>query len=110
MHATGLEWRISKVIPVRLGETGPEVGDHTQQRMARVEARLGFEEGESVGGLGLEHERVHDVLGRVIDSDKQAVPAAPNEDHLAVDAENPTPRRPQVDGYLERGLRLSPQF
>jgi hypothetical protein len=62
--------------------------------MPGVEARLGLKAGESVGSLGLEHERVHDVLGRVIDSDEQTVPSGPDEDHLAVDAEKPTPCRP----------------
>ena len=73
----GLERRRPKVIPVCLGEARTEVGDHARKGMSGVEARLGFEEGESVGGIGREHERVHDVLGRVIHSDEQTVFCSP---------------------------------
>jgi hypothetical protein len=55
MLATGLERHRPKVIPVCLGEARTEVGDHARKGMSGVEARLGFEAGESVGGLGREH-------------------------------------------------------
>ena len=110
MHTTGLEGRRPEVVAVCLDEPGAEVGDHAGQRMTRVEARLGRKPDEPVGGLCLEHERVHDVLGRMIHSDEQAVPPAPDEDHLAVDAEKPTPGGPQLDRHLERGLCLTAEF
>ena len=83
-----------KWFAVCLDEAGAEIGDHAGQRMTRAEARLGRKADEPIGGLCLEHERVHDVLSRVINSDEQTVPPAPDEDHLAVHAEKPTPCRP----------------
>jgi len=99
-----------KVIPVGLDEARAEVGDDTRQGMTGVETRLGCKADESLGGLDLDHERLHDVLSGVIDPEEQAVPGAPDEDHLAVDAEKPTPRRPQLSGHLQRGFRLAAEL
>jgi hypothetical protein len=50
---------------------------------------------------------MHEILGQLIDADEQTVPLALDPNRLAVDAEEPAPARPELDGDLERGLGSS---
>ena len=56
------------------------------------------------------HERVHEILSRMVDPDEKAVLLALDKDRLAVDAQEPAPARPQLDGHLERSLGATTEF
>jgi hypothetical protein len=98
------------MVMVRLSKPRPEVGNDTQQRIAGVETRLRLQAREAVRVLDRQHERVHEVLGGVVDADEQAVLLAVDEDHLAVDAQEPAPLRRELDGDLERRFGARSEF
>jgi hypothetical protein len=110
VHATGLKGDGSKMVMVRLSKPRPEVGNDTQQRIAGVETRLRLQAREAVRVLDRQHERVHEVLGGVVDADEQAVLLAVDEDHLAVDAQEPAPLGGELDGDLEPRFGARSEF
>lgn len=92
------------MIPVALGEARAEVRDHSRERVAGVETRLGGELRETIRRLRIEHQRVHEILGRVIDADQKTALVALDADNLAVDPEEASPLRLQLHGHLKRRL------
>ena len=104
VHATCLEGKRSEMVVVGLRESRTEVADHALERISGVEAGFGRKTRHSVCGFHLEDECMHEVLGQLIDTDEQTMPLALDANRFAVDAEEPSPARPEFDGDLERGL------
>jgi len=80
------------------------------ERVSGVEASLGLKARHFICGLDRKHERMHDVLGLLIDTDQKTVPLSFDADRLAVDAQEPSPARPVLGRDLEWCLGLSAEF
>jgi len=110
VHPAGLKGDRSEMVMVYLGESRAEVANDAVERVSGVKAGLSLKSRHSLCGLDRKHERMHDVLGLLIDTDQKTVPLSFDADRLAVDAQEPSPARPQLGRDLEWCLGLPAQF
>jgi len=58
------------VVPVDLREARGKVGNHAQEWVSGIETHLGLEPGEPLRRLCRQHERMDEILGRMVDPDE----------------------------------------